>query len=212
MKILICFIYWRGTALIHIIDAGIGNYNSVANMLDFPELDNEVVRNPDKAANASHVILPGVGAFDYGMKSLIETGWYSYLKSLDSKTKLLGICLGMQLMCRESEEGTQKGLDLLDLKVMKFKSNDLPVPHMGWNSVEIEKPNKIFQFENIKNRFYFSHSYYIETAAFLDGELCTIYGSKFLSGFALENLYGVQFHPEKSHKFGMQIFRNFASL
>jgi glutamine amidotransferase len=133
-------------------------------------------------------------------------------KALEEETPLLGICLGMQLLCNESEEGNVAGLGIIDAKVRKFQFNDnrnLKVPHMGWNSVMQKKKNLLFGDEFIELRFYFVHSYYVACNNAYDILTTTDYGDEFVSSFQKGNIYGVQFHPEKSHKFGMLLLRNF---
>lgn len=163
--------------------------------------------------NADKIILPGVGAFDTGMKNLLRLGLISVIeeKVLKEKTPILGICLGMQLMTIKSEEGQMKGLGLINAVTKRFNlSEGYRVPHMGWNTVSIQKKSKLFLgMENQENRFYFVHSYYVECFDKEDILTLTNYGISFVSSFERDNSLGLQFHPKKSHKFGMRLFKNF---
>jgi imidazole glycerol-phosphate synthase subunit HisH len=202
--------------MIAIVNYGLGNIGSIKNMLKRIGVEAETIANPSDLAKASKIILPGVGAFDTGMQYLTDHGWIEKLnqKVLVEKIPTLGICLGMQLMTQRSEEGLLPGLGWVDGEVVRFPSSSLKVPHMGWNVVNVENTDKsIFANEGAPElRFYFVHSYYVSLAnpTYQLGE--TSYGQKFTSAFHKGNIYGVQFHPEKSHKFGMRLLKNFASL
>jgi len=198
-----------------IINIGIGNIASIKNMLLKLGYDSEYVSKPN---NISYdwIILPGVGAFDNGVKKLQETGWFSFLKNDDAilsrKTSLLGICLGMQLLTEGSEEGCLEGLNLIPgyFKKFSFENSDkkYPVPHMGWDEVKFNAPlERLNCTEYGLSRFYFVHSYYynnIDTKYVMG---TTNYGFDFVSAINDMNIYGVQFHPEKSHQFGKSLFK-----
>jgi glutamine amidotransferase len=198
--------------LITIADAGLGNFASIANMLDFLEIDVEIRKSPGEIESITHLILPGVGSFDAGMELLDSSGWTGAINSLPSETKILGICLGMQLLTEGSEEGVRPGLGLIPGKCKRFDSGLGQVPHLGWNTLNVIKGNNIFPEDSKIRRFYFAHSYFVElsdqSVAF--GE--THYMKSFTSAFASQNIYGFQFHPEKSHQFGMEALENFSRL
>lgn len=197
-----------------IIDYQAGNIGSIWNMLKKVGVDSIITSSPTEVEKADHIILPGVGSFDYGMRKLQELGLIPVLdRKKNSGTPVLGICLGAQLMCRSSEEGKLPGLQWIPGEVKRFPSSEngkkFTVPHMGWDVVEQVKESKLF--ENIEQpaRFYFVHSYYItceDKAAVLTKNQ---YSSSFHSAFEYDNVLGVQYHPEKSHKFGKQLLKNF---
>jgi glutamine amidotransferase len=203
--------------MITIIDYGMGNLGSIANMLK--KVGAEAVITSDKSAieKAEKLILPGVGAFDNGMKNLSQLGLLETLnrKVLEDKTPVLGICLGMQLLTRGSEEGDRPGLGWINAETVKFrfeKSNTaLKVPHMGWNSITIKQESNLFEGMHEELRFYFVHSYYVRCSEESDILATTNYGSDFTSSVRRDNIVGTQFHPEKSHKFGMKVFKNFVN-
>lgn len=202
--------------MITIIDYGMGNVGSIKNMLKKAGHKSNITSKIHEIKDAEKIILPGVGSFDNGIKHLSELNLKDVLdeKVLDEKTPVMGICLGMQLMTKNSEEGKLPGLGWLNAKTIRFKFNWdslLKIPHMGWNSVKIEKKSKIFQdMYAQENRFYFVHSYHVVCNNQEDILTTTFYGYNFASGFERDNIIGLQFHPEKSHKFGMQVLKNFA--
>lgn len=200
--------------MVTIIDYHCGNLGSIANMLKKLGYPSEIVTTPQKVTAAEKLILPGVGSFDYGMSKLKELGLLDALnqKVLSERTPVLGICLGAQLMCKSSEEGVLPGLGWVDAQVVKFPTElngvRYTVPHMGWDHVKASKPSKLF--DGLENaRFYFVHSYCINCEVQQDILCNNIYGKEYNSAFEKENIIGVQFHPEKSHKYGKQIFKNF---
>lgn len=197
--------------MITIANPGLGNFASIANMYKFLEIDVEIVSDPSKLSRVTHLILPGIGAFDNGMKLLSESGWKSAILSLDPDIKILGICLGMQLLTNGSQEGLLPGLGLIDGVCQRFPKDSLSVPHIGWNEVTSQNDSDLIKASE-KNRFYFSHSYFVELENALLGTGNTTYGTEFTSSFKKENVYGVQFHPEKSHQFGMRLLRRFAAI
>jgi glutamine amidotransferase len=200
--------------MIVIIDYNLGNVNSIANMIKKIGYKCIITSNPHEISQADKIILPGVGAFDYGIQNLKKLNIYNIIikKVIEEKTPILGICLGMQLLTDGSEEGIEKGFGFVKgyAKKFQFSDNNLKVPHMGWNTVKITKKSKLFYvMENQENRFYFVHSYAVECFDEEDILTLTSYGYDFVSAFEKNNIIGVQFHPEKSHKFGMQLLKNF---
>jgi glutamine amidotransferase len=205
--------------MIVIVNYGLGNLGSIKNMLRKIGHDSIISSNLHEIEEASKLILPGVGAFDTGMSKLIEYGLIDILnkKVLVDKTPVLGICLGAQLMCKQSDEGLLKGLSWIDANVLSFKKQfsdkiQLPVPNMGWLDVTEVKNSILVQNLPINSRFYFVHSFFIKTNNEEDTLFKSTYGFDFTSGFQNGNLYGVQFHPEKSHKYGYMLLKNFASI
>lgn len=202
--------------MIVIVDYGMGNLGSVLNMLK--KLNQNAVISSDIALikSAQKLILPGVGNFQKAMQNLSDLNLISILnqKVLVEKTPLLGICLGMQLLTKRSDEGNVFGLGWIDAETIKFNFNNYPslkTPHMGWNNVDFKGDNLIS--EGIENsRFYFVHSYFVKCSNISNVLSTTIYGLEFHSGIFSDNIYGVQFHPEKSHKFGFKLLANFCKL
>lgn len=200
---------------ITIIDYGMGNLGSIRNMLKHIGIKAVISSEIMDIQKAEKLILSGVGAFDNGMKNLNDLGLVSVLneKVINKKTPILGICLGMQLFTKSSEEGELSGLGWLDTVTMKFKnsdgSNKLKIPHMGWNLVNPAKDSPLFNDILDEPRFYFVHSYHLVCVEQKDVLCSTCYGYNFVSGIEKDNIFGVQFHPEKSHKFGMKLLKNF---
>lgn len=202
--------------MIGIIDYGVCNVGSIVNMLKRVGAPARVIQSPAELGGASKLILPGVGAFDAGMRVLEERGFVQALREKvleDQRTPILGICLGAQLMTLGSEEGRKSGLGFFDAQVRKFRfDGPTPkVPHMGWNLVEKVQRSALTDDLPTASRFYFVHSYFMESRRPEDVLLTTDYGVPFHSGLRHGNVFGVQFHPEKSHKFGMTLLRNFAT-
>lgn len=200
--------------MITIVDYNMGNLGSIRNMLKKIGVDCEVTADPSRIAAATQLILPGVGAFDAGMENLHRSGLVPLLNERvrEAGVPILGICLGMQLMTKGSEEGFLPGLGWVDARTRRFQPRDpaLKVPHMGWNRVAVARPSPLVDELPVEARFYFVHSYYISCANEDDVLLRTTHGEEFTSAFEHGNVSGVQFHPEKSHRFGMQLLRNFA--
>jgi len=201
--------------MISIVNYGLGNLGSILNMLKYLGKEAEIIDTPAQLASANKIILPGVGAFDAGMQQLEENRWIEALnqKVIIDKVPTLGICLGMQLMANCSEEGNRKGLGWIDAEVKKFvfdATNGLKIPHMGWNDAILAKSSNILDSTNKEHRFYFVHSYYVALNNVAETLTTTKYGINFASGFIKDNIIGVQFHPEKSHRYGMELLRNFA--
>ena len=203
--------------MIGIINLGIGNIVSVKNMLAKIGYKSFVAEIGTDLKKCEKIILPGVGSFDHAVDSLNLNKFLPLLNDLVLKEKLpiLGICLGMQLMTNRSEEGKLKGLGWIEGEVVKFRSNNIDgykVPHMGWNYVKIIKNILMNNDEKFKNRFYFVHSYHVSLS---EENYCiakTNYGNSFTSAFNKENIYGVQFHPEKSHNYGMKLLKKFCEI
>jgi len=202
--------------MITIIDYGMGNLGSIQNMVKKAGYVAEISSESEAIAQAEKIILPGVGSFDRAMSNLKALGLTALIQQKAATgTPLLGICLGMQLLADSSEEGVMEGLGLIPGKVVKF---DLPanfkVPHMGWNHVDYDKHSVLFRhFDTLEEaRFYFVHSYYFAANQEADVIGQTSYGGSFASSVNKKNVYGVQFHPEKSHKFGLQLLKNFIEL
>lgn len=203
--------------MIVIVDYGMGNLNSVKNMLKKIGVPALISSDPASIRSAEKLILPGVGAFDNGMKNLNEMGLTEPLNEaiLVHKTPVIGICLGMQLMTRSSEEGISPGLGWIDGQTIRFKlpeSSHLRVPNIGWNVLRMTQPHPLFEGLDESSRFYFVHSYHVCCNDSNDVIATTPYGIEFTSAFARENIMGVQFHPEKSLRFGFRVLQNFARL
>lgn len=201
--------------MIVIVDYGMGNLGSIANILRKVGAETVISRDMSVIESATKLILPGVGAFDEGMKNIHAFGLRDVLnrRVLHDHVPTLGICLGMQLMARGSEEGKSDGLAWLagDVKRFRFTAAHpaLRVPHMGWNTVQAVKQSMLLARFPEPPRFYFVHSYYVACDDAGDVLAIASYGGDFTAAFQRGNLVGVQFHPEKSHKFGLTLFRNF---
>ena len=200
--------------MIVIIDYGMGNLGSIQNMLRKVGADSVITVDPNIIAAADKLILPGVGAFDGAMENLDRLGIIQLLNEqvLDNGKPVLGICLGMQLMTKRSTEGNLPGLGWLDAETLKFGNIAQRVPHMGWNTVEVTREDPLFKDMYPEPRFYFVHSYYVKCNDGSNVLTTTSYGGDFCSSFVKNNIRGVQYHPEKSHKFGMRLLKNFAEM
>lgn len=200
--------------MIGIIDYGLGNINSFVNILNLFEKKFCIVSTKSDFNNLSKIILPGVGSFDKAITLLSSKKFIDPLieKVLIEKIPILGVCVGMQIMAKLSEEGSLEGFGWIDESVKLFKKNlNFPVPHMGWNEVVLNSPIDIFK--DIKDlKFYFLHSYYFSISKNLNKTATTNYGLDFVSAFKLNNIYGIQFHPEKSHDNGIKLLNNFCNL
>lgn len=204
--------------MIIIVDYGMGNLSSIANMLKKAGTTAKISAEPQVIGGAEKLILPGVGAFESGMQNLAERGLIEPLNRAvcERRVPVLGLCLGMQLMTRGSEEGMAPGLSWIDALTVRFRvpadEPHLKVPHMGWNTVDWTRPSHLASEMAAEARFYFVHSYHLVCADEADIAGRTMYGYQFASAIERGNILGVQFHPEKSHRFGMQLLKQFADM
>ena len=205
--------------MVTIVNYGMGNLGSIKNMFKYIGVEAIIESDIDKIAKASKILLPGVGSFDAAMKRINDSNLIEVLneKALKEQIPILGICLGMQLMTKSSDEGNLKGLGWIDAKTLSFKKflpSGSRIPHMGWNSVSISSSSlltsELDKYDEA--RFYFVHSYFVKVDDEKNSILKTNYGITFDSAIQKDNIYGTQFHPEKSHKFGIKIFENFARI
>ncbi len=204
--------------MITIIDYGLGNINAFVNIYKKSDIQVKIANKLEDLESSSKIILPGVGAFDHAMTKLSESGMRERLDQLVLKENVpvLGICVGMQILAQSSEEGKLKGLGWIKGVVKKFDSSKLieytHLPHMGWNDVTPIPKQKLFENIGENPLFYFLHSYYFECANVENSIAITDYaGSNFTCAVQVNNIFGVQFHPEKSHNAGIQLLNNFAS-
>lgn len=202
--------------MIAIIDYEIGNLAAIANMFNRLGVQCEITADPVKIKNAEKIVLPGNGAFDACMQSLRATGLIPLLneKVMSQETPLLGICVGAQMLGAGSEEGNEAGLGWMDITVKRFPAlPNLRVPHMGWCHVKnVSQGHPHFEKLSSDARFYFVHSYYLEATNSEEVLLTANYGKDFAAAVGKNNIVGVQFHPEKSHRFGKQLLAQFAGL
>ncbi|MDE9517145.1 imidazole glycerol phosphate synthase subunit HisH [Xenorhabdus bovienii] len=204
--------------MIKIINYGMGNCGSIQNMLRHLGVDSEIITEPKQLLNASVIILPGVGSFDHGITKLGPFRDILDEAVIKRKIPFLGICLGMQLLFNSSEEGKLPGLGWISGSVKKFDFSSLQntkrlvIPHMGWNEVWAATENSLIGLNESRERFYFVHSYYVSLndPKYIFAR-CN-YGYDFTCAVHKNNIYGVQFHPEKSHIFGKNFFKNFIEL
>jgi len=200
---------------ITIINYGLGNLRSVQKALERLGIRTKISSDLNEISSAEKLLLPGVGHFKKGMKNIITLGLLGILneKVLKEKVPILGICLGMQLMTKFSEEGNVEGFGWIDAETKKFiLEKKHKIPHMGWNNIDIIKKNGFTKNISEKDFFYFVHSFYVTSVKEEDLLFKTEYGQEFVSGFNKDNIYGVQFHPEKSHDAGLQLLKNFSEL
>jgi glutamine amidotransferase len=201
--------------MIVIVDYGMGNLGSIVNMFKKVGVKAEISGDPEIIAKAPKLLLPGVGAFDRAMERINELGLKPILdeQALVVKKPILGICLGMQLLTRGSEEGKLSGLGWVPADTIKFPSMPgLRIPHMGWNLVETTTLSPLTAHLPEESRFYFVHSYHVQVDDARHSMLKCQYGVSFDAAVQNDNIFGAQFHPEKSHNFGMQLFKNFADI
>lgn len=205
--------------MITIIDYGIGNLGSIKNMFKYIGVESVIENDIDKIQHASKILLPGVGSFDAAMKKINQSDLKEvlYQKALKEQVPVLGICLGMQLLTDSSTEGSLEGLGWIPAKTISFKGlieEKYRIPHMGWNIVEESNKSELTaDFDQLdETRFYFVHSYFVKVEDEKNSILKTNYGVEFDSAIQKDNIFGAQFHPEKSHKFGMKLFENFAKV
>ncbi len=210
-------LYWRGKVKqkIGLIDYGMGNLRSVSKAIEISGGDVEIITQPEKILKMDKIILPGVGAIKDCIRNLEKYNLVEALKEFIKTGKyFLGICLGFQALFEESTEfGHTKALGIIEGKVKKFENlGKLPVPHMGWNNIIIKKKTPLLNKIEDGDYFYFAHSYYVNPKNKNDIMTETDYGINFVSSINRGNIYGVQFHPEKSQKKGLRIINNFVSL
>lgn len=204
--------------MITIINYGCGNIKAIQNVFHKLSIETKVANIADDLINAEKLILPGVGAFDFAMQKLADSGMRDKIDELvlEKKILVLGICVGLQLMAIDSEEGVLKGLGWINASVKKFdisKLNKLVnLPHMGWNDVSPSKPTPLFDGLDNHAKFYFLHSYYMSCNDNAQILAKSDYAGEFVCAVNRENIYGVQFHPEKSHHYGVKLLENFAKL
>ena len=202
---------------IGIIDVGLGNVTAVKRMVQKVGGEPISVTQPNKLSEVTKFILPGVGHFNEGMRRLNRDGLNTAIKDAakNEEIKILGICLGMQLLCRSSEEASVDGLGIVKAKVVKLgaaSTDKIKVPHMGWNTVHLNQSSPLFSNSDQEKRFYFVHSYKVVPDEMNTVIAVTNYGSDFCSAYQQSNVFGVQFHPEKSHRFGMDLISRFVRL
>lgn len=204
--------------MITIINYGCGNIKAIQNVFHKLLIETKVANKKEDLVNAQKLILPGVGAFDFAMNKFIESGMIDKTNELvlEKKVPVLGICVGAQLMANSSEEGNLPGLGWIDIEVKKFKENELTkrkyLPHMGWNDVYPLNCTNLFSGLYDNPKFYFLHSYFLSCNNIVNIIAKSEYDGEFACAVRNENIYGVQFHPEKSHKYGVKLLENFAKL
>ena len=204
--------------MIAVINYGVGNINAFLNIYHKLNIKVSVVQSPSDFNNITHLILPGVGNFDFAMQKFKNSGIFDHVEKmvLLKKVPILGVCVGMPMLANNSEEGTESGLGWISGQVIKFNANNInlttPLPHMGWNDITITKANKILLNLQNKPKFYFLHSYFFKCTNIENSISDTSYSEKFTSAINYENIYGVQFHPEKSHEDGIQLLKNFSQI
>jgi glutamine amidotransferase len=204
--------------MITIIDYGVGNINAFINVYKRLNIPIQIAKKAEDLSNVDKLILPGVGHFDHAMSKLSNSGMLKELNELvlEKKIPIIGICVGMQMMANSSDEGTLEGLRWIDGSVKKFDETKIKqvtrLPHMGWNDVAPVVQNPLFVGLEKDALFYFLHSYYFECKNSDNILAVSEYGDKFTCAVCNDNIYGIQFHPEKSHKYGETLLANFAKL
>jgi glutamine amidotransferase len=204
--------------MITLIDYGVGNISALESVYRGLNIKTKIAKTASDLELAEKLILPGVGSFDHALKKLNQSGMREKLEELVlvDKVPVLGICVGMQMMATKSDEGNAEGLNWINAEVLKFDestiNNDTKIPHMGWNDVIVKKNNKIFLNLEKDSLFYFLHSYYFKCNDEKDTIATSEYGSFFTAAINNNNIYGIQFHPEKSHHYGEILLENFAKL
>lgn len=204
--------------MITIIDYGVGNIKAFYNIYSKLSINVKIAQKPEDLNKASKLILPGVGHFDYAMKRFSESGMLNVVDDMVMRQNIpiLGICVGMQMLAKTSEEGVMPGLGWIDATVKKIDANLLiqktRLPHMGWNDVTVKIKNPLLKNLDYNSRFYFLHSYYFNPHLITDSIAFSNYGKEFSCVVNHKNIFGVQFHPEKSHHYGIQLLNNFANI
>jgi glutamine amidotransferase len=207
----------RSHVTIAIVAAGLGNVKSVKRMIDYIGGEADLVETPARLKDYSHIILPGVGAFDHGMELLGQQGWDAEIcKAATERGQIvMGICLGMQLLCRGSEEGEKPGLGLIGGDVKRLESQDgsrIKIPHIGWSVTTPTQSSPLFDISNEELRYYFVHGYSAHCDDESDVYATADYGGPIVASIGRDNVMGAQFHPEKSHRFGMALLTKFMKL
>ena len=204
--------------MIKVIDYGLGNIRAFLTVYKRSNIPAEVARNADDLMGATRLVLPGVGSFDHAMELLQASGMREALDELvlNRGIPVLGICVGMQIMAERSDEGSLPGLGWIRASVRKFPANDynppLRLPHMGWNDVVPKERSVLFSGLETDARFYFLHSYYFDCDDSGVALAESSYGKRFVCAVHQNNVYGVQFHPEKSHQYGNRLLHNFSRM
>jgi glutamine amidotransferase len=204
--------------MITIVDYGLGNIRAFLNVYRRLNIEVKTATTADELGGASKVILPGVGSFDHAMEQLARSGMRETLDELVLRRQVpvLGVCVGMQMLARASDEGTSPGLGWIEGRVRKLESlmsgMDFPVPHMGWNDVRPVSDSRLFDRLDSGARFYFLHSYYFHCNRDENVIAVSEYGREFACAVGAGNVLGVQFHPEKSHQYGARLLQNFAEM
>ncbi len=204
--------------MITIIDYGLGNINAFVNVYERLNISVLIAKTSYDLKKATKIILPGVGSFDYAMNNLNRSGMRESIENLalNNKIPVIGVCVGMQILAKSSDEGVLPGLGWIDATVKRFDvsvlKSKIQLPHMGWNMIHLNNGNPLLKNINSDSRFYFLHSFYFQCNNHNDMIATTDYGIKFCSAVNHKNIYGVQFHPEKSHQWGIQLLKNFADI
>lgn len=201
--------------MIVVVDYDVGNVASLLNMFEHIGVDAEASGDPDRIAEAKKLVLPGVGAFDKAMRGLDERALVAPIRhaAIERRAPVLGVCLGMQLLGRRSEEGEMEGLGLIPADTVRITPPEgLKVPHMGWAEVTATEGARLFEERGTPNRFYFVHSYRVQCDDHRHVAAVVDYGGPICVAVEKGNVLGVQFHPEKSHRFGMQLLTRFAEI
>ena len=204
--------------MITIINYGLGNIKAFVNVYKKLSIPVRVASSIEDLSHVQKIILPGVGAFDYAMEKLEKSGMRNRINELvtEKGVPVIGICVGMQMLAKSSEEGNLPGLGWVDATVKKFDISKIKttthLPHMGWNDVSPQNGNHLFEGLNNDAKFYFLHSYYFSCNQADDAIAVSTYGDTFVCAINYKNIYGVQFHPEKSHHYGVKVLENFAKI
>ncbi len=203
-------------AEVTVIDYGLGNTQAFMHVYDRLNIEVEAASTPDALARAKRLILPGVGSFDWAVMRLNQSGLRETLDEtvLGHKRPILGVCVGMQMMAERSDEGSEPGLGWINAEVLamaRANNQSAPLPHMGWNDVEATETDTLFRGIEAP-RYYFLHSFYMRPRDEADNLATTVYGNRFTAAIHRGNIFGTQFHPEKSHQWGVRLLRNFAAL
>lgn len=204
--------------MITLVDYGVGNINAFVNIYNRLGVETKIAKIKSDLDGAQKIILPGVGSFDHAMNSLNNSGLRETLDQLvlSEKVPIMGICVGMQMMAKKSEEGKMDGLNWIDAEVLKFDPSTITyktkLPHMGWNEILINNPHSLFSGLEDNKLFYFLHSYYFKCNNTQDSKAVSHYGISFEAVVNFENIFGIQFHPEKSHEAGEILLKNFYNL